>query len=118
MNDVTLPRLLETMTNLNVQLAPTKTPGLWAANLNGQLFQFALMPSQAIVRADLPGAVSLLRCNEINASGLLVSAAVVADMVRIEHTFPTAAGLADAQLKTLLSQAIDHIFAAIRTLQP
>lgn len=118
MSEVTIPRLLEATRSLGIDLVPTTTIGLWAANLNDQLFQFALLPSQAIIRVDVGRDVTAAQCNAVNASALLASAARLDGKARVEHTFPTAAGLDDAQLSLLLKEGINHIFAALKMLQP
>lgn len=116
--EVTYPRLLAAARTLGVQLTPTPTARLWVANLNDCLVQFLSLPSSIVLRMDLPE-VSIPACNDINASPLFVSAALIdapAPLTRLEYNFPTAAGLTDHQLEHLLKTGLDHLFAARKQL--
>lgn len=115
---VTQPRILNATKGLGVSLSPTTTPRLWAANLNGTVLQFLTLPSQVVLRADIEP-TTLDKCNEVCASPLLVSAALIdapSPATRVEYNFPTAAGLSDAQLEHLIRTGIDHILLAKKQL--
>lgn len=116
--EVTYPRLLDASRDIGVQLTPTPTARLWVAQLNDCLVQFLALPSSIALRLDLPPA-SIPACNEINASPLLVSAALIdaaQPFTRLEYHFPTAAGLTDPQLQHLLKTGLDHLFLAMKQL--
>lgn len=116
--EITYPRLLAAARALGLQLTPTPTARLWVANLNDCLVQFLSLPSSLALRLDMP-ASTIPACNEVNASPLLVKAALIdaqETFTRLEYSFPTAAGLTDSQLEHLLRTGLDHLFLARKQL--
>lgn len=117
---ISIERVVKEMKSLEITLHITPTgPSVGFANINGFNFQFIVLPSVLIVRADryLSETKSdpriYLAANEVNnrtvRGGIFVVDNSAAPIMRAEADICSAAGLTDSQLHTCLSNSVNEV---------
>lgn len=117
---ISIERVVKEMKSLEITLHITPTgPSVGFANINGFNFQFIVLPSVLIVRADryLSETKSdpriYLAANEVNnrtvRGGFFVVDNSAAPIMRAEVDICSAAGLTDSQLHMCLSNSVNDV---------
>ncbi|CAB0649382.1 hypothetical protein ACQX0B_08115 [Corynebacterium diphtheriae] len=117
---ISIERVVKEMKSLEITLHITPTgPSVGFANINGFNFQFIVLPSVLIVRADryLSETKSdpriYLAANEVNnrtvRGGIFVVDNSAAPIIRAEVDICSAAGLTDSQLHMCLSNSVNDV---------
>lgn len=117
---ISIERVVKEMKSLGITLHITPTgPSVGFANINGFNFQFIVLPSVLIVRADryLSETKSdpriYLAANEVNnrtvRGGIFVVDNSAAPIMRAEVDICRAAGLTDSQLHMCLSNSVNDV---------
>ncbi|MHC9879402.1 hypothetical protein ACQX06_02305 [Corynebacterium diphtheriae] len=117
---ISIERVVKEMKSLEITLHITPTgPSVGFANINGFNFQFIVLPSVLIVRADryLSETKSdpriYLAANEVNnrtvRGGIFVVDNSAAPIMRAEVDICSAAGLTDSQLHVCLSNSVNDV---------
>ncbi|CAB0867495.1 hypothetical protein FRC0393_01427 [Corynebacterium diphtheriae] len=117
---ISIERVVKEMKSLEITLHITPTgPSVGFANINGFNFQFIVLPSVLIVRADryLSETKSdpriYLASNEVNnrtvRGGIFVVDNSAAPIMRAEVDICSAAGLTDSQLHMCLSNSVNDV---------
>lgn len=117
---ISIERVVKEMKSLEITLHITPTgPSVGFANINGFNFQFIVLPSVLIVRADryLSETKSdpriYLAANEVNnrtvRGGIFVVDNSAAPIMRAEVDICSAAGLTDPQLHMCLSNSVNDV---------
>ncbi|CAB0556769.1 hypothetical protein CIP107509_01370 [Corynebacterium diphtheriae] len=117
---ISIERVVKEMKSLEITLHITSTgPSVGFANINGFNFQFIVLPSVLIVRADryLSETKSdpriYLAANEVNnrtvRGGIFVVDNSAAPIMRAEVDICSAAGLTDSQLHMCLSNSVNDV---------
>ncbi|CAB0602568.1 hypothetical protein FRC0129_01338 [Corynebacterium diphtheriae] len=117
---ISIERVVKEMKSLEITLHITPTgPSVGFANINGFNFQFIVLPSVLIVRADryLSETKSdpriYLAANEVNnrtvRGGIFVVDNSAAPIMRAEVDICSAAGLTDSQLHICLSNSVNDV---------
>ncbi|ERA55361.1 hypothetical protein BKD74_02735 [Corynebacterium diphtheriae] len=117
---ISIERVVKEMKSLEITLHITPTgPSVGFANINGFNFQFIVLPSVLIVRADryLSETKSdpriYLAANEVNnrtvRGGIFVVDNSAAPIMRAEVDICSAAGLTDSQLHMCLSNSVNDV---------
>lgn len=117
---ISIERVVKEMKSLEITLHITPTgPSVGFANINGFNFQFIVLPSILIVRADryLSETKSdpriYLAANEVNnrtvRGGIFVVDNSAAPIMRAEVDICSAAGLTDSQLHMCLSNSVNDV---------
>lgn len=118
---ISIERVVKEMKSLEITLHITPTgPSVGFTNINGFNFQFIVLPSVLIVRADryLSETKSdpriYLASNEVNnrtvRGGIFVVNNSAAPIMRAEVDICSAAGLTDSQLHMCLSNSVNGLF--------
>lgn len=117
---ISIERVVKEMKSLEITLHITPTgPSVGFANINGFNFQFIVLPSVLIVRADryLSETKSdpriYLAANEVNnrtvRGGIFVVDNSAAPIMRAKVDICSAAGLTDSQLHMCLSNSVNDV---------
>lgn len=117
---ISIERVVKEMKSLEITLHITPTgPSVGFANINGFNFQFIVLPSVLIVRADRylsetkSGPRIYLAANEVNnrtvRGGIFVVDNSAAPIMRAEVDICSAAGLTDSQLHMCLSNSVNDV---------